>query len=75
VKLIFLRLAHVEEAIARVAQGVRQGGHHVPSDVIARRFEAGLRNFETLYAPAVDACALYDNSGDEPVLIDWSEKR
>src|SRR5690606_31370375 len=37
VKLIFLRLAHVEEAIARVAQRVRQGGHHVPPDVIARR--------------------------------------
>jgi predicted ABC-type ATPase len=39
VKLIFLRLAHVEEAIARVAQRVRQGGHHVlpPSSRVASR--------------------------------------
>ena len=60
--------------IARVAQRVLQGGHHIPDDVVRRRFTAGLQNFETLYAPLVDAWALYDNAGDRPVLLDWSEK-
>jgi predicted ABC-type ATPase len=74
VKLIFLQLASAEEAIARVAQRVKQGGHDIPEDVIGRRFAAGKNNFEQLYAPIVDAWALYDNAGSVPVLIDWSER-
>jgi predicted ABC-type ATPase len=74
VKLIFLQLGSPEEAIARVAQRVRQGGHHVPDDVIRRRFFAGRENFERLYAPRVQAWALYDNAGGQPVLLDWSER-
>ena len=34
VKLIFLQLASAEEAIGRVAQRVKQGGHDVPVTVI-----------------------------------------
>lgn len=74
VKLIFLQLNNVDEAIARVAQRVRQGGHDIPEATIRRRFNAGHRNFVGRYAPAVDAWALYDNSGPQPVLLDWSEK-
>jgi predicted ABC-type ATPase len=74
VELLFLRLNSAEEAIARVAQRVRQGGHHVPDVVVRRRFAAGLSNFHGHYAPLVDSWVLYDNSGDEPVILDWSEK-
>ena len=74
VKLIFLQLDSAEEAIARVAQRVRQGGHDIPEVTIRRRFAAGRENFERLYAPLVDAWALYDNAGIAPVLLDWSEK-
>jgi predicted ABC-type ATPase len=74
VKLIYLQLDSPEEAIARVAQRVRQGGHHIPEDTIRRRFAAGRENFERLYAPLVDAWALYDNAGAQPVLLDWNEK-
>ncbi len=74
VKLIFLQLASPEEAIARVAQRVKQGGHSIPENVIRRRFSAGQVNFDTLYAPKVDAWTLYDNAGAQPVLLDWSEK-
>jgi len=74
VKLIFLKLAHADEAVARVAQRVRQGGHDIPEAVIRRRFDQGLANFQTLYAPKVDAWAQYDNAGPQPVLLDWSEK-
>lgn len=74
VKLIFLQLANVDQAVRRVAQRVQQGGHHIPTDVIRRRFEAGLVNFHELYAPKVDAWTLYDNSGAQPKLLDWSEK-
>lgn len=74
VKLIFLQLDSPEVAIARVAQRVSQGGHHIPTGTIRRRFAAGLDNFKRIYAPQVDAWALYDNTGVLPVLLDWSEK-
>ena len=74
VKLIFLQLDSAEEAIARVAQRVKQGGHDIPEPVIRRRYVAGRQYLNKLYAPKVDAWALYDNAGTAPVLLDWSEK-
>ncbi len=53
----------------------RQGGHNIPEPTIRRRFEAGLRLLAEVYQPLVDQWVVYDNAGDEPVLVDWSEKR
>lgn len=74
VDLFFLALPSVELAVQRVAERVRQGGHDIPEATIRRRFDAGRRLFESVYQPLVDHWALYDNSGDEPVLMDWSGK-
>ena len=63
-----------EIAVSRVAERVRQGGHGIPEATIRRRFEAGKRLFITVYRPLVDRWVLYDNAGEEPVLIDWSGK-
>lgn len=73
VSLFFLALPNAESAIARVAERVRQGGHHIPEDVIRRRFAAGRDNFDQRYQAAVDAWAQYDNAGEQPVLIEWGE--
>jgi len=70
VELIFLALPSAEEAIRRVAQRVRQGGHHVAEDVIRRRFASGMRHFLEIYRHRVDYWMRFDNSGLEPVLID-----
>jgi predicted ABC-type ATPase len=75
VSLYFLSLPAVDTAIARVASRVRQGGHDVPETVIRRRFASGLKNFQSYYKNAVDEWALYDNSGTEPVIIEWGENR
>ena len=56
--------------MSRVAERVRQGGHAVPEDVVRRRFVSGRENFEILYKPIVDKWLLYDNSGQEPVLLE-----
>ena len=74
VELIFLQLNHPDEAVARVQQRVRQGGHGIQEIVIRRRFNAGLENFHQHYAPIVNAWALYNNAGETPVLLDWSER-
>jgi predicted ABC-type ATPase len=73
VSLFFLRLPDVDTAIARVAERVLQGGHDIPEDVIRRRFVAGLHNFEHVYKNAVDDWAEFDNVGEEPILLHWSE--
>ena len=75
VSLYFLSLPEVETAIARVASRVRQGGHDVPETVIRRRFVSGLKNFQLYYKSAVDDWAVYDNSGAEPVMIEWGENK
>ena len=70
VKLIFLSLPSVEMAVARVSARVSQGGHAIAEVVIRRRFEAGLRNFDLLYKPLVNAWAHYDSSGPTPMLLE-----
>ncbi len=75
VSLYFLSLPNVEMAIARVAERVAQGGHHIPEDVIRRRFQAGLQNFDRVYQHAVDLWMKVDNSGDTPVLLDQGTNR
>lgn len=70
VKLLFLTLPSAEMAIMRVAARVAQGGHNVPEHVVRHRFDAGLRNFHQRYKPLADGWVLYDNSGDEPVILD-----
>lgn len=75
VSLYFLSLPNAEIAIARVAARVRQSGHHIPDDVVRRRFDSGLDNFHRYYKLAVDDWGLYDNSGSEPVIVEWGENR
>ncbi len=69
VKLFFLSLSSVEVAISRVAMRVKEGGHNIPEAVIRRRYITGRSNFENIYCSLVDEWALYDNSGEEPILL------
>jgi predicted ABC-type ATPase len=69
VKLVFLSLPSADLAVARVLTRTAQGGHSVPEEVIRRRFDAGLQNFQRLYRRLVDRWVLYDNSGPKPRRI------
>ncbi|MBU3910147.1 MAG: hypothetical protein KKF85_08035 [Gammaproteobacteria bacterium] len=73
VKLIFLSLTTPEEAIARVAMRVRQGGHNIPMDTVRRRFAAGLAKFRDTYRQRVNFWQLFDNSGEMPLLLEEGE--
>ncbi|MBA4261000.1 MAG: Zeta toxin family protein [Comamonadaceae bacterium] len=74
VELFFLNLPSADMAVQRVAERVRQGGHHIPEATIRRRYDAGQRLLTEVYQPLVDQWVLYDNAGEEPVLMDWIEK-
>ena len=72
VKLIYLSLKDIQIALERVRVRLRQD---VPEEVIRRCYERGWRNFNTVYKAIVDSWVLYDNSGDQPVLLDTGGHR
>jgi predicted ABC-type ATPase len=60
--LVFLYLPSPEMAVERVAGRVLTGGHHVPDEVIRRRYLGGIRNFFRLYRPLASWWRFYDNA-------------
>jgi predicted ABC-type ATPase len=69
IHLFFLWLPSPEMAVARVQERVRSGGHHVPEEVIRRRFAKGLANLFQIYTPIVDAWQVFDNSAAFPRML------
>ena len=61
VHLIFFCLENEEQAIARVAQRVSNGGHNIPEADIRRRFKRGIYNLLNLYMPICDSALVYNN--------------
>ena len=61
VHLIFFFLENEEQAIQRVAQRVRNGGHNIPEEDIRRRFKRGIYNLINLYMPICDSVLVYNN--------------
>jgi predicted ABC-type ATPase len=62
VHLFFVWLPSADMAIARVAERVRSGGHHVPDETIRRRYTRALVNLRELYIPLANFWQLIDNS-------------
>jgi predicted ABC-type ATPase len=60
--LLFLWLPSPDLAVERVANRVKQGGHHIPEDTIRRRYFLGLKNLIKYYLPLVDKAFIIDNA-------------
>ena len=77
ITLLFFSLASPEQAVARVAKRVSQGGHDIPTEVVHRRFKAGLENLFQLYIPIVDYWTLSDNSTvpSYKIACGWKDQR
>lgn len=73
ITLFFLSLPNAEFAMARVAARVAAGGHNIPEATIRRRFKSGILNFYRLYKPLANAWSLYDNSAEQPILLETGE--
>lgn len=69
VALLFFWLPSPELAIDRVKKRVADGGHHIPSDVITRRYYRGIKNIFHLYLPVCDRWLLIDNADLVPEII------
>ncbi len=69
IHLFFLWAPNTELALARIKQGVTDGGHDVPAADVRRRFNRGIHNPFKFYRPLLDTFMLFDNSGATPRLI------
>lgn len=69
VQLLFFWLPTPEYAIQRVAQRVKEGGHNIPTDVIRRRYKAGIENLFNIYMPIVDSWMLIENQNNPRIII------
>jgi predicted ABC-type ATPase len=67
--LFYYWLNSVELPKERVKLRVKNGGHNIPENDIARRYFRGINNLFSLYLPMVDSAFLYDNSNEKPYLI------
>ena len=73
VSLLYFWLASPVIAAQRVAKRVSKGGHHIPVDVINRRYYRGIYNLHNLYMPVCDEWTLVDNMDLAPEVIAKSD--
>ncbi len=69
VTLLYFWLDSPEHAVERVAQRVSAGGHHIPDDVVVRRYYRGLHTLQHLYSPVCDRWFVLDNMDLRPEII------
>ncbi len=67
--IYFLFLDKVQTNIQRIKNRVKQGGHHIPSEAVRRRYPKAFENFWNLYRPLCQNWYIFNNSGTKPNLI------
>jgi predicted ABC-type ATPase len=66
---VYFWLNSPDLAISRVKARVAEGGHHIPEDVIRRRYRRGIQNLLQLFVPVCDDWTVVDNSQDTYLFV------
>lgn len=74
VELVFFYLPSPQLAIRRIAHRVKNGGHHVPDDVVVRRYYRGLRNLKEIFMPIVDQWTIYRFENNTYIIMAKGQK-
>jgi predicted ABC-type ATPase len=69
VTLLFFWLSSSDMAVERVKSRVEKGGHHIPTEVIHRRYERGIKNLFEIYLDICDKVLIFDNTKRKRRLI------
>lgn len=69
IEIHYLWIPSTTLAIKRIAQRVKKGGHHIPSEDVKRRYGRSLENFVHTYAPLADVWMVWDNSHEPARLL------
>ena len=69
VTLLYFWLDSPTLAMQRVKKRVERGGHHIPDNVVERRYYRGLTNLFNLYLPICNRWFVFDNMDLVPEII------
>jgi len=69
IQVHFVWIPDAKEAIRRVRQRVRQGGHDVPVADIQRRFQRSIEHLLADYLPLADEWQIWDNTNPPAKLL------
>ncbi|MET4143142.1 zeta toxin family protein [Pedobacter sp. UYP1] len=69
VSLLYFWLSSPNLTVERVAKRVSNGGHHIPANVIERRYYRGIDNLYNLYMPVCDEWTIVNNMDLVPEVI------
>jgi len=69
VTLVFFWLPSEELAIERVAKRVQEGGHHIPEDVIRRRYQRGIQNLLNIYLEICNEVMIVENTNTDLEVV------
>ena len=72
--LIYIFIASAAEAVNKVKQRVKKGGHSVPEEDVVRRFGRSKSNFWNLYKNSVDSWKIYFSVEENFVPVAFGEK-
>ena len=72
--LVYLNVLTVECAKQRIASRVKQGGHNITNNQLTTKLNESRSQFWHQYAPLADAWSLFDNTGDQRLLIAESNR-
>lgn len=70
---VYLWIGDPKISIHRIALRVADGGHHVPDEVVHRRFRRGLANLPR-YLQMAERASIYDNIAPTPYLVATFDK-
>lgn len=74
VELVFFYLPSPQLAIRRIVHRVKNGGHHVPDDVVVRRYYRGLKNLKEIFMPIVDQWTIYRFENNTYIIMAKGQK-
>lgn len=69
IEIYFIFLKNVSMNIARIKGRVEQGGHHIPTTIVRRRFKKCFQNFWSIYKDLSSDWFILENSKTKPVLM------
>ena len=75
IELHYLAVPRVGTCIERVARRVTEGGHHVPTSDIRRRFQRGIANLVEVYLDLADRWTVWDATTKEPTAVLDSDRQ
>jgi len=72
VTLIYFWLSSPEMAITRVKKRVEEGGHHIETEVIRRRYTRGLQNLFSIYLPLANETLIFESTTVDVLQIAYA---